>query len=640
MDGTPGIPCLTRCLVGLFPQPILELTRLSGHLNVRFAGPLGDVWDGKARRRGPMSGTLSLVELAGHVGLLLWGTHMVGTGVQRGFGTVLRRWLGRNLGHRFRAFLTGLGVTALLQSSTATGLLATSFTATGVMALAPALAVMLGANVGTALLTQVLFFNVALLGPPLVLVGVLVFRWADDSRAKNIGRIGIGLGLMLMALSGLVHTLGPLANAPLLRSVMGALASDPVLAALVAAALTWACHSSIAIVLLVATFAATHVIAPTGALALVLGANIGGALPALVGASTAAARRLPLGNLLVRTVGVLLALPVLPAITHALELVEPSPGRLVVNFHLAFNLALAVLFLAFVSGLAQLLTRWLPDPPAPVDPGRPVYLDVAALDSATVALANAARETLRMADMVETMLRDALEVLRHGDQTRTGAIAAQNRCVDKLGGAIRRYLADVGDEQTLDHQREGARGQDILSAVINLEHVADIVANSLVEFAMRSVKRGRALAVEELDTVAAMHGELLESLRLALAVFLQAEPRDAKRLAARKGQFREFEASATALSVRLLRSAASANRLADSDSVEPIVEESGLFLRTVRDLRRIHSHLASFAYPILHRPRARGRRAAAGSAVAAGAVNAPAAPLPIEPKRTGLEEDD
>src|SRR5437762_9981011 len=443
MDGTPGIPCLTRCLVGLFPQPILELTRCSGHFNVRFAGHLGDVWDGKARRRGPMSGTLSLVELAGHVGLLLWGTHMVGTGVQRGFGTVLRRWLGRNLGHRFRAFLTGLGVTALLQSSTATGLLATSFTATGVMALAPALAVMLGANVGTALLTQVLFFNVALLGPPLVLVGVLVFRWADDSRAKNIGRIGIGLGLMLMALSGLVHTLGPLANTPLLRSVMGALASDPVLAALVAAALTWACHSSIAIVLLVATFAATHVIELTGAVALVLGANIGGALPALVGASTAAARRLPLGNLLVRTAGVLLARPVLPGITHALELVEPSPGRLVVNFHLAFNLALAVLFLAFVSGLAQLLTRWLPDPPAPVDPGRPVYLDVAALDSATVALANAARETLRMADMVETMLRDALEVLRHGDQTRTGAIATQNRCVDKLGGRSEEHTSEL-----------------------------------------------------------------------------------------------------------------------------------------------------------------------------------------------------
>jgi phosphate:Na+ symporter len=422
---------------------------------------------------------------------------------------------------------------------------------------------------------------------------------------------------------------------------MGALAGDPILAVVVAAALTWACHSSIAIVLLVATFAATHVVEPTGALALVLGANLGGALPALVDASTSAARRLPLGNLLVRTVGVVLALPFLPAITHVLELAEPAPGRLVVNFHLAFNLALAAVFLGSVRGLAHLLTRWLPDPPAPADPGRPLYLDVAALDSATVALANAARETLRMADMVETMLRDALEVLRHNDRARAEAVAAQNRCVDQLGGAIRRYLADVGDEQTLDHQREGARGQDILSAVINLEHVGDIVANSLVEFAVRSVKRGRVLTVEELETVAAMHGELLESLRLALAVFLQAEPRDAKRLAARKGQFREFEASATALSVRLLRSAAAANRLTDSDAVEPFVEESGLFLRTVRDLRRIHSHLASFAYPILHRPRGRGRRATASGVVEAGAVNPPAAPLRIEPRKsTALEEDD
>src|SRR5947208_2012893 len=565
---------------------------------------------------------------------------MVCTDVLRGFVTVHLRLLGLNLGRRFRSFLTGLTLHAIYHSITATVMLATPFTATGITAHAPALAVILDANVGTELLPQVLVFNLALVGPPLVLVGVLVFRWAGGGRVKNIGRIGIGLGLMLMALAGLVRTLGPLEGIPLLRSVMGALAGDPILGALVAAALTWACHSSIAIVLLVATFAATHVVDPTAALALVLGANLGGALPALVDASTSAARRLPLGNLLVRTVGVVLALPFLPAITRALELAAPAPGRLVVNFHLAFNLALAAVFLGSVRGLAALLTRWLPDPPAPADPGRPVYLDVAALDSATVALANAARETLRMADMVETMLRDALEVLQHNDRTRAEAVAAQNRCVDQLGSAIRRYLADVGGEQTLDHQREGARGQDILSAVINLEHVADIVANSLVEFAVRSVKRGRALTVEEIETVAAMHAELLESLRLALAVFLQAEPRDAKRLAARKGQFREFEATATALSVRLLRNAAAASRVTDTDAVEPMVEESGLFLRTVRDLRRIPSHLASFAYPILHRPRARSRRATAGSVVAAGVVNAPAVALPIEPKRTGLEEDD
>lgn len=565
---------------------------------------------------------------------------MVGTGVQRGFGTLLRRWLGRNLGSRFRALLTGIGVTALLQSSTATGLLATSFTATGVMALAPALAVMLGANVGTALLTQVLSFNVALIGPPLVLVGVLVFRWAAGGRAKNIGRIGIGLGLMLMALSGLVHTLGPIENTPLLRPVVASLVSDPVLAVLAAAALTWACHSSIAIVLLVASFAATHVVDPTGALALVLGANLGGALPALVNASTPVARRLPLGNLLVRAAGVLLALPFLHSITHIFELAESAPERLVVNFHLAFNLVLAAIFIGSVASLARLLTRWLPDPPAPADPGRPIYLDVAALDSATVALANAARETLRMADMVEAILRDALGVLRLNDRVRAAAVASHNRCVDQLGGAIRRYLADVGDEQTLDNQHEGARAQDILSAVINLEHVSDIVANSLVEFALRSQKLGRAFSAEELETVTAMHGELLESLRLALAVFLHGQLRDARRLVARKTQFREFEAAATALSVRLLRTAAAASRLIDTGATEQVAEESDLFLRTVRDLRRVHSHLASFAYPILHRPRPRGRRATAGRGGESAAAHiTDAASLPADAIASGNSEE-
>jgi phosphate:Na+ symporter len=568
-----------------------------------------------------MNGTLILIELAGHVGLLLWGTHMVGSGVQRGFGAVLRHWLGRNLDNRLSAFFTGLGVTTLLQSSTATGLLATSFAATGVIALAPALAVMLGANVGTALLTQLLSFNVALAGPPLVLAGVLAFRWATNGRTKNLGRIGIGLGLMLMALAGLVHTLGPLENAPLLRPVMGSLSADPVLAVLIAAILTWACHSSIAIVLLVGSFEASHVVGPSGALALVLGANLGGALPALLDASTSAARRLPLGNLLVRLAGIVVALPFLPELAQALDQADPASARLVVNFHLLFNVSLAVVFLGPVGLLARKLTHWLPDPPAPADPARPMYLDAAALDSATVALANASRETLRMADMVDSMLRDTLAVIYRDDRVRAEAVSTTARCVDRLGEAIRRYLADLGDDQSLDSQRGSARGQDILSGVINLEHVADIIANSLVEYSLRSLKRGEKLSAEEFEIVAAMHGELVDCLRLALAVFLQAEPRDAARLVASKAQFREFESSAMTLSAQLLRTAAATTRLADKDTAERMAEESGLFLRSVRDLRRIHSHLASFAYPILHGSR--------GSAQRPPRAAAPAAPAPL-----------
>ncbi len=203
-----------------------------------------------------MSGTLILSQLGGYVGLLLWGTHMVATGIERGFGTELRLWLGRSLSRpgrraRFYALFAGLAVTAVLQSSTATGLMATSFAAKGAIDLAPALAVMLGANLGSTLITQVLAFDIAIAAPVLVLLGVVVFRASGNSLAKNLGRVGIGLGLMLLALGALVHTLAPVESAPVLRVVLGSLSGEPVLALLIAAALTWACHSSVAVVLLI-----------------------------------------------------------------------------------------------------------------------------------------------------------------------------------------------------------------------------------------------------------------------------------------------------------------------------------------------------------------------------------------------------
>jgi phosphate:Na+ symporter len=548
-----------------------------------------------------MTGSLALVELAGHVGLLLWGTHMVSSGVQRGFGQTLRHFLGRNLGARLRAFITGLGITVLMQSSTATGLLATSFTASGLIGLAPALAVMLGANVGTAALCELFALNTAYIGPPLVLLGVLFFRWSSDGRTKNIGRIAIGLGLMLMALGGLVHTLSGIESAPLLKPALRGLSNDPVLAILVAALVTWACHSSIAMVLLVASFAASGVIELPGALALVLGANLGGALPPLVSATTPAARRLPVGNLLVRATGVLLAAGFVGPLSELIERYDADPGRRVVDFHVLFNVCLALAFLLSVENFAKLLTRLLPDSPPAANPATPLYLDQAGLSSGTVALANASRETLRMADMVTQMLQRLPEVMVNESRGAAPEIVANGRSVDLLGDSIRLYLADIGDEQDVDTDSEGARAHDILSAVINLEHIADIVCNGMMDYSIRSLKAGQRLAAEEQELVSAMHRELMESMTLAISIFLQPEPVDARRLVESKSSIRLYETRATALSVKRLRGIVEASRSGSGESAERIAEESGLLLRLVRDLRRVHSHLARFAYPVLHR---------------------------------------
>ena len=552
-----------------------------------------------------MSGTLVLISLSGYVGLLLWGTHMVSSGVQRAFGAALRRALERNLSGRWRAFFTGVGITTLLQSSTAVGLMATSFTAAGVMALAPALAVMLGANVGTALVAQMLSFNVAVVAPPLVLCGVLAFRWSSGGRVRNLGRATIGLGLMLMALAGLQATLGPVENTPLLHSFLESLAADPLLAVLLAAIITWGCHSSVVMVLLVGSLAANHVISAPETLALVLGANVGGALPPMLHASTVAARRVPLGNLLVRLTGVVLLLPWLTPLTVLMLRLLPGTERLAVNFHLLFNLALAAIFLGNVDRVAALLLRWLPDPPRPLDPGRPLYLERAALDSASVALANAARETLRMSDLAAAMLDGALQLLRTGDLSLAERVMQNDRAARQLGAAIRSYLAAIGGEQTLDDRREGAKVQEILAAVINFEHVGDIIANSLTDFTVKQLRRGQLLAPEEIAAVSAMNAELVESHRLAVSVFLRGNRSDALLLLERKRRLLQLEGDATALSVRILREAAAASRAAGTDTVGSAAEESGLLLRIVRDLRRVHSHLASFAYPVVRRPQRR-----------------------------------
>jgi phosphate:Na+ symporter len=301
----------------------------------------------------------------------------------------------------------------------------------------------------------------------------------------------------------------------------------------------------------------------------------------------------------VRLTGVLLLIPWLGQITHLLQHFAVFDARLAVNFHLTFNLLLALPFLLYIDHSAALLLRLLPDPPRPSDPGRPLYLEHAALDSATVALANAARETLRMVDMAANMLRDALEVLRSGDPAKAETISAADRAIRQLGGAIRSYLVAIGGEQTLDDVRDADKGQDILAAVINFEHISDIVANSLMDFAIKQLKRGQVLSGEEIAAVAAMHAELVESHKLAVAVFLSGDLAAAQRLVDRKRQLRNLEAEATAISVSLLREAAA--HTASNDLVGQAAEESGLLLRIARDLRRVHSHLASFAYPVLRR---------------------------------------
>ncbi|HWB44851.1 MAG TPA: Na/Pi symporter, partial [Hyphomicrobiaceae bacterium] len=226
-----------------------------------------------------MPATFTLLHLAGYVALLLWGMHMVHTGIVRAYGGNLRQVLATALRSRWTALLAGTGITALLQSSTALALMSTSFIADGYIGLVPALAVTLGANVGTTLIVQLLTFDIFAIAPVFVLAGVIAFKQGSKTRTHDLGRVAIGVGLILLALHLIVVTIRPVEQAAALRELFGLLSHDPVVDIAIAALLTWAAYSSVAIVLLVMTLASEHIVSGPAALALVLGANLGNIIP-------------------------------------------------------------------------------------------------------------------------------------------------------------------------------------------------------------------------------------------------------------------------------------------------------------------------------------------------------------------------
>ena len=539
-----------------------------------------------------MSFPVTLIDLAGYIALLLWGTHMVQTGIQRTFGPKLRSILGAALKNRFRALLAGIGVTAVLQSSTATGLMVAGFAAGGLVDLVPALAVMLGANIGTTLIVQVLSFDVAAAAPVLILIGFILFRRDSATQTHDLGRVFIGLGLMLMALHQLLTLLTPYEDAPSLRLLLGAISTEPVVDVLLAAVFTWAVHSSVAVVLLVMSLAANGVVPPEAAFALVLGANLGTAInPVIEGVSSddPAAKRLPIGNLANRVLGVIVALALLKWIGPLMVTVEPDNARAVADFHTLFNLALAIIFLPLLTPYSKLLQRLLPRRVDPADPSRPLYLDAAARETPIVALGGAAREAMRLADVLETMLHGARDALRKGDRKLIAETRRMDDVLDHLNTAIKTYLTSLDPDSLSesDHRRLG----EILNFAMNMEQAGDVVDGNLLPHCAKRLKRGLEFSKEGEAELLAMMDRLVTNLRTAASLFMTDDRRAARLLVDEKVAFRDLEAAATQSHFDRLR----AGR-------RDTAETSALHLDLLRDMKRVNGHIvAAAAYPVLER---------------------------------------
>jgi phosphate:Na+ symporter len=529
-----------------------------------------------------------LLNLLAAIALLVWGTHMVRTGILRVFGASLRQVLSRSLSNRFKALVSGLGVTALVQSSTATALIVSSFVGQGLVTLPLALAVMLGADIGTSLMAVVFSFDLSWLSPLSIFLGVVLFIARPGTDVGRFGRILIGLGLMLLALRLVTDSATVLTQSAAVRGLLASLASDLLLEITVGACLAVLSYSSLATVLLTATLASSNVIPLDVALGLVLGANLGSGLLAVLTTlrSPIEVRQVPLGNLGFKLLGVAIAAPLAGLWLRYARPYLGEPQTVVVMFHLMFNVTVGVVFIGFTQVVARGVEKLLPKVDAAQAGNRPRHLDASALATPSLAISCAAREALHQADVVETMLRGMLEVITQNDLRLAEQLRALDDTVDELYSSIKYYLTKISREAL--SEAESRRWTDIISFTINLEQIGDIIERILIDIEDKKIKPGRNFSEAGMAEIIELHERLIDNLRLGMSVFLNGNVRDAQKLLEEKARFRDLErAYATTHLSRL-----SANTVQS-------FETSSLHIDLISDLKRINSHICSIAYPIL-----------------------------------------
>ncbi|MEN2394914.1 Na/Pi cotransporter family protein [Pseudomonas halotolerans] len=531
---------------------------------------------------------LTLLNLLSAVALLIWGTHIVRTGILRVYGTNLRHVIGQNMSKRWLAFVAGIMVTAMVQSSNATAMLVTSFVGQGLMALTPALATMLGADVGTALMARVLTLDLSWLSPLLIFLGVIFFLSRKQTRLGQMGRVGIGLGLIILALQLIVEAAAPITQAQGVKVIFASLTGDILLDALVGALFAMISYSSLAAVLLTATLAGAAVISLPVAIGLVIGANIGSGVLAFLSTSmqNAAGRQVALGSLLYKLIGLLLIIPVLDPLVGWLDGLDFSHQETVIGFHLLYNTVRCLVLLPSVGPMARLCAWLLPERPDTNGTAKPRHLDLTALATPSLALANAARETLRIGDLIETMLEAMLDVLRGGQTAVTQQVRSMGDDVEALCSAIKLYMAQMPREDL--SEQDSRRWAEIIELAINLKLASDLIERMLRKVQQQKTAQRRSFSEVGLEELAALHSQLIANLRLGLSVFLSADPESARQLLREKRRFRAQERRLAHAHVSRLQ-----RKIVQS------IETSSLHLELIADMKRLNSLFCGSAYVVL-----------------------------------------
>lgn len=528
------------------------------------------------------------IQVVGGALLLLYGVRITGQGFELAFGARMKGWWSAPGRTRIGGFGAGVAGTALLQSSGAVVTLLVSFAEVLPLPLVMSLSVVLGADLGSTLIVQVLSFRIYQYAFPVLSGGIILYLWGRRPRVRAVGHGLLGIGFMLLSLRFLSGAAGGVGQVASLRSLMMDLGGAPLVAFAWGLFLSALLQSSTALMILLIAFTQENVLPVSAVLPLVLGANVGGSSVAFMASSGLAAegKRIAWGHVLMKTAGAILFLPFLTLTLEILSFLSPDPSRIVANAHTLFNLSLAAVFFPLAPRIASLLSGVIPEKKEPAPRGKPLYLERKRLPVAGAALGQVAREIMRIADMILEMQGLARRAISEVGEDLADRIRLMDDDVDELTREIKVFLSALG-EGTLDSEQTN-RAVAYIAIVSDLENIGDSVDKTLGDHVRRMAERGQRFSEEGAKELESFLVEVEEMCREAVSALVTRDRKAAGIVIARKKAISQVERDLRLAHINRLRK-----------GTPESLESSAAHLDILSAWKVIASHCAAIAYSIL-----------------------------------------
>jgi len=523
-----------------------------------------------------------IFSLFGGLGVFIFGLNYGSKGLIRASGAKIRDLLFTLTKNRLIAVLVGIMATVILGSSTASSILLVRFASSGLILLNQALSLLLGFGVGTTIVVQIIAFR--LLDYGILIVGIGFFLMHLVPKFRNTGQAIFGLGLLFFSLKLMSLVTSNLKFLPAFDTLIAGLADYPILGIMIAALIAFLLRSSAAIIGIVLILSFDSLITLNQAIPLVLGANLGTTFSAFFAANTVDGRRVAYAHLLFNLIAVIIFIPFIKFIPPIISFIGGDAARQIANFHTAFNIFTAILFLPLISPFAKFLKSIIKE--TKTDILRMRRLDPAFLSTPAIALGQAAREILYMADITIKMFEESMKVFQTRDNSLRKKVIEADDQVDELEESITLYLTKISEgemDTSLSHYHRA-----LLSAAAEIEHIGDVISKNLMTYAKKQISSGLVFSDEGFSQIGKLHEFCLTTLRMAIDGLTTKDEKLIKEAADRRElgykmakEFNEFHLA------RLKR------------GLKESVETSTIHLDIISDLDRINFHAAEIAEGLL-----------------------------------------